>query len=277
MLGLSDLLCAEARAPMPMPATPLVALVTGASRGIGTAIAARLAVRGVRVAVHYHANRAAAEAVLAGLPGSGHALVQADLADASQTLALWDEVAARVGPVDVVVNNAGVYLDHPPLTTNFAIWQEAWRQTLATNLIGPANLSLLAAQSMSARPEPRAGDFGRGRIVNVSSRGAFRGEPDAPAYGASKGGLNALSQSLARAVAARAIYVYCVAPGWVETEMATAHLAGPDGPAILAQHPLGRVNRANEVAGAVVYCALDAPPAMTGGILDVNGASYLRA
>jgi NAD(P)-dependent dehydrogenase (short-subunit alcohol dehydrogenase family) len=118
--------------------------------------------------------------------------------------------------------------------------------------------------------------FGRGRIVNISSRGAFRGEPDAPAYGASKAGLNALSQSLAKAVALQEIYVYCIAPGWVETEMARAHLSGPDGVAILAQHPLGRVNGSDEIANASVYCALDAPGAMTGSIIDVNGASYLR-
>jgi NAD(P)-dependent dehydrogenase (short-subunit alcohol dehydrogenase family) len=129
---------------------------------------------------------------------------------------------------------------------------------------------------MAARADPVDQAFGRGRIVNISSRGAFRGEPDAPAYAASKAGLNALSQSLAKALAARAIYVYCVAPGWVETEMATAHLRGPGGAEILAQHPLGRVNRTDEVAQASVYCALDAPAAMTGSVIDVNGASYLR-
>jgi 3-oxoacyl-[acyl-carrier protein] reductase len=261
---------------MPSAPRPLVALVTGASRGIGAAIAVALAGRGVRIALHYHTNQAAAEAALAHLPGTGHRLFAADLADSAATFALWDEVAGRLGSADIVVNNAGVFLDHPPLTTHYAAWQGAWQRTLATNLVGPANLSLLASQSMAARAAPLAPEFGRGRIVNVSSRGAFRGEPEAPAYGASKAGLNALSQSLAKAVAARAVYVYCVAPGWVETEMATAHLAGPDGPAILAQHPLGRVNRPDEVAAAVAYCALDAPAAMTGGVIDVNGASYLR-
>jgi 3-oxoacyl-[acyl-carrier protein] reductase len=261
---------------MPSGSNRPVALVTGASRGIGTAIALALAARGARVALHYHTHRAAAEAVLARLPAAGHALVGADLADPAATFAMWDEVTARLGPTDIVVNNAGVYFDHPPLTTDYAAWQDAWQRTLATNLVGPANLSLLAAQSMAARAAPVDAQFGRGRIVNVSSRGAFRGEPDAPAYAASKAGLNALSQSLAKAVAVRAVYVYCIAPGWVETEMATAHLAGPDGAAIVAQHPLGRVNRVDEVANAVAYCALDAPAAMTGGVIDVNGASYLR-
>lgn len=254
----------------------LTALVTGGSRGIGRVIAMQLAERGVRVALHYRNNREAAEQTLADLPGSGHAMLAADLVDASATTRLWQQVIERMGAVDVLVNNAGLYLEHAPLTTTYESWQSTWQLTLAANLIGPANLSLLAVQSMAARINPIDEAFGRGRIVNISSRGAFRGEPLCPAYAASKAGLNALSQSLAKGLAPNAIYVYCVAPGWVETEMAASHLAGPEGPAILAQHPLGRVNSTAEIAQAAVYCALDAPAAMTGGIIDVNGASYLR-
>jgi 3-oxoacyl-[acyl-carrier protein] reductase len=249
--------------------------VTGASRGIGRVIATQLAQRGVRVALHYRNNRPAAEESLRGLAGSGHAIFDADLSDVREASLLWQRVVDTVGAVDVLINNAGLYLFHPPLITGYDDWLAAWQQTLATNLVAPANLSLLAARSMASR-SLRSEEFGRGRIVNVSSRGAFRGEPDAPAYGASKAGLNALSQCFAKALAPNGVYVYCVAPGWVETEMATSHLAGPEGPAILAQHPLGRVNRTDEVANATVYCALDAPPAMTGCVIDVNGASYLR-
>ena len=250
--------------------------MTGASRGIGRVIAAQLAQRGARVAIHYRNNRHAAEECLAGLDGSGHALFDADLSDPAATVLLWERVVERLGTVDVLVNNAGLYIEHSPLKVGYENWTAAWQMTLSTNLIAPASLSLLAAQSMASRVDPQNEAFGRGRIVNISSRGAFRGEPDAPAYGASKAGLNALSQSMAKALAPRAVYVYCVAPGWVETEMATSHLEGPDGPAILAQHPLGRVNRSDEVARAAVYCALDAPAAMTGCVIDVNGASYLR-
>ena len=251
------------------------ALVTGASRGIGRAIAVALAARGVRIAVHYHSNETAAEETRRQLAGHGHLPCSADLTDAAAAARLWSEVIAAFGRIDILVNNAGLFIDHPPLATAFDTWVAAWRITLATNLIGPANLSVLAAQTMAAQP-PGGDAFGRGRIVNISSRGAFRGEPDAPAYGASKAGLNALSQSLAKALAPRGVYVYCLAPGFVETDMAARALNGPDGAAILAQHPLGRVSQPEEVARSAVFCALDAPAAMTGSIIDINGASYLR-
>jgi 3-oxoacyl-[acyl-carrier protein] reductase len=258
------------------PDATKVALVTGASRGIGRVIALQLAQRGVRVALHYRNNREAAANSLASLPGTGHLSFDADLSDQRESALLWQRVNDALGAVDILINNAGLYVFHPPLKTSFGDWQSAWRLTLAANLVAPADLALLAAQSMAARQPNHASEFGRGRIVNISSRGAFRGEPDAPAYAASKAGLNALSQSLARALAPEAVYLYCVAPGWVDTEMATSHLEGAEGPAILSQHPLGRVSRADEVANTVVYCALDAPAAMTGCVIDVNGASYLR-
>jgi NAD(P)-dependent dehydrogenase (short-subunit alcohol dehydrogenase family) len=261
---------------MSPPVRPTI-LVTGASRGIGAGIARALAARGVRVAAHYHRNEAAMDAVLATLPGDGHLSFRADLADPDAVTALWHAAWAACDGIDALVNNAGIYVLHPPLASTESAWRAAWRDTIGTNLIGPATLSLLAAQSMATRAARLGPDHGRGRIVNISSRGAFRGEPDAPAYAASKAGLNALGQSLARALAPAQVYVFTLAPGWVETDMAAEHLAGPDGDGIRAQHPLGRVARVDELAGAVVYCALDAPAAMTGGIIDVNGASYLRS
>ena len=243
-------------------------LVTGASRGIGRAIAERFAQRGCRVAVHYRKNRAAAQAVVASLEGGGHLAVAADLAVPAEVARLWDEVTAAFGRIDVLVNNAGIFESHPALATSFEQWEQAWRRTLDTNLLGPAHLCHRAGNAMAAG--------GGGRVVNISSRGAFRGEPDASAYGASKAGLNSLSQSLAWALAGKGVYFFAIAPGWVETDMAAETLTGPDGPGILAQHPLGRVAAPAEIAAAAVFCALDAPAAMTGSIIDVNGASYLR-
>jgi 3-oxoacyl-[acyl-carrier protein] reductase len=253
---------------MPPPSSRPNVLVTGASRGIGRAIAQQLAERGCRVAVHFQKNRAAAEAALAALPGTGHALFSADLADATAVARLWDEVAAAFGRIDVVVNNAAIYEYHEPLATDYSGWCAAWQRTLAINLFGPVNLSHLAANAMAAA--------GGGRIVNISSRGAFRGEPRAPAYGAAKAGLNSFSQSLAKALAPHGVYVFCLAPGWVETDMAAEHLTGPRGAEIRADQPLGRVATTTEIARTVAFCALDAPAAMTGCIIDVNGASYLR-
>jgi 3-oxoacyl-[acyl-carrier protein] reductase len=246
---------------------PAVALVTGASRGIGRATARRLAARGVRIALHYHRNEAAAQEALAALPGTGHALFSADATEPAGCAQLVADVLARFGRLDVLVNNAAIYEAHDPRSVPFADWEKTWQRTLDACLTSPAHLSFLAARQMREQ--------GGGRIVNISSRGAFRGEPTAPAYAAAKAGLNIFGQSLAHALAPEKIYVFTLAPGWVDTDMAES-LRGPGGPAILAQHPLGRVATAGEVADAAVWMALDAPATMTGCILDINGASYLR-
>ncbi len=244
-------------------------LVTGASRGIGRAIALAFAARGAAVAVNYRGNDDAAAETLELLPGSGHCAVKADISGADGARRAVAAAVEALGGLDIVVNNAGIFEHHPPATTTFDAWQDAWERTLATNLAGPAHVCWCAARVMIER--------GGGRIVNVSSRGAFRGEPDAPAYGASKAGLNALSQSLAVALAPHGIAVGVVAPGFVETDMAAALLDGEAGDAIRAQSPLGRVVRPEEVASAVLYLASAEAAFATGAIIDVNGASYLRS
>jgi 3-oxoacyl-[acyl-carrier protein] reductase len=217
------------------------------------------------VTLHYQSDRDAAEEARSALPGDGHSLVQADLGDATAIERLWREVAANKR-ITAVVNNAGIFPNHPPLTTDYADWTAAWQRTLSINLLGPAHLSYWAARTMVEQ--------GGGRIVNISSRGAFRGEPNAPAYGASKAGLNAMSQSLAKALAPKSVYVFVVAPGWVSTDRVAQAIQDR---AVIADQPLGRVATPDEVAAVVTFCALDAPASLTGGILDVNGASYLRS
>src|SRR5690606_30469130 len=174
-------------------ATDRAVLVTGASRGIGQAVATAFAANGDRVAIHHRSSPGLAEDLRDRLPGKGHTVVCADLTDAAAVRTMVDTAADRLGGLDVLVNNAGVFLAHPILETSYERWQELWRQTLETNLVGAANVTWCAVRHM------RRG----GRIVNVSSRGAFRGEPECPAYGASKAGLNALGQSLAVALAPR--------------------------------------------------------------------------
>jgi NAD(P)-dependent dehydrogenase (short-subunit alcohol dehydrogenase family) len=242
--------------------------VTGSSRGIGREIARLFAERGANVAVHYHTNRAAAEEALASLPGEGHCLVGGDVAAPSAVATMVDEVVERLGRIDVLVNNAAIYEDHPLAEVTYEEWRASWRRVIDTNVIGAANVSYCAAQHMIRQ--------GGGRIVNVSSRGAFRGEPTGPAYGASKAALNALSQSLAKYLAPYNISVGVVAPGFVETDMAREALTGDSGEEIRRQSPFNRVARPEEVAYAVLFLASEGAGFMSGAIIDVNGASYLR-
>ena len=252
-----------------MSAGGKVVLVTGSSRGIGRAAARLFAGAGHRVAVHYRRDADAAAETLERLEGEGHRAFAADVSDPAAVAALVDEVTGQMGALDVVVNNAGVGEHHIVGEVDYGEWQAAWRRILATNLLGPANLSYCAARYMM--------EHGGGRIVNVSSRGAFRGEPKQPAYGASKAGLNALGQSLAQALAPMGIYVFTVAPGFVETDLAAARLAGPDGDDIRGQSPLNRVAQPEEVARTVLFLGTEAPVFLTGCIVDCNGASYLRS
>jgi 3-oxoacyl-[acyl-carrier protein] reductase len=241
-------------------------LVTGASRGIGAATAHAFAAAGDRVAVHFSSSPDAAEQVLKELPGSGHVLVQADLADPSAIQTMVDEAAKALGRIDVLVNNAGVYHPHRIRETTYAEWQRAWTDTLAVNLVGPANVTWCAVRHM-----------GRGgRIVNVSSRGAFRGEPNQPAYGASKAAVVSLTQSLARALGPEGIAVTAIAPGWTVTDMAAVNLSGDGHDRRRMESPLERVADPSEVAAAIVYLASPEAEFATGTVLDFNGGSYLR-
>ncbi|RJK94775.1 SDR family NAD(P)-dependent oxidoreductase [Vallicoccus soli] len=259
-------------------------LVTGASRGIGAAVARRLAAHGDRVAVHHRASRERAEEVLASLDGDGHVVVGGDIGDPAAVPSMVATAADALGRIDVLVNNAALYtepapgghrrLGHPLDATPYEEWVAAWRRTVDVNLLGTANVTWCVARHMlDVDPEPGAP---RGRIVNVGSRGAFRGEPDVPAYGAAKAGVHALGQSLALALGEHGIAVSSVAPGFVATDMAAEHLEGPGGDALRAQSPFGRVAAPEEVAAAVAYLASAEAEWASGAVLDLNGASHLR-
>jgi len=251
-----------------------VALVTGASRGIGAGIALELATAGFNLALHYNSNDAALQDVtrqLASIEGCQFSAHKANMGSPSDCEALVAAVLKAWNRVDVLVNNAGVCLTHdlqsPSL--DFESFQQAVRETMDINFLGPANLSFLCARAFESQP-------GGGRIVNITSRAAKRGELTAPAYAASKAALNAFGSSMAQHLASRNVLVFTVAPGWVETDMARAVLEGPNSASILAQHPLGRVAQVQEVSKLVAWLATDAPVAMTSSVIDINGASYLH-
>lgn len=243
-------------------------LVTGGSRGIGRAVSHAFARAGAKVAIVYRENREAAEATLSLLPGSGHLAIAADVADAAAVESGVNEALDGLGGIDILVNNAGIGIYHRIAEVSYRDWQEAWRKTLDANLLGPANLCFCVARHMIPN--------GGGRIVNITSRGAFRGEPLKPAYGASKAALNSLSQSLAVALAPHDIFVGAVAPGFVNTELTADRLNSPEGEEIRAQSPFRRVAEPEEVAHAVLFLASEGAEFSTGTIIDVNGASYLR-
>ena len=244
-------------------------LVTGGSRGIGRAIALGFAERGARVALHYHRNREAAAETLSLLEGAGHIMTQADIGDAAEVSDMVATVVERLGRIDILVNNAGIYEELPLTDASYIEWGAHFARALNVNLVGAANAAYCAARAMMKT--------GGGRIVNISSRGAFRGEPSAPAYGASKAGLNSLGGSLAKLLAPHNIFVGTVAPGFVETDMVAERLARPDGDEIRQQSPLGRIAKPEEVAYAAMFLASEGAEFSTGAIVDVNGASYLRS
>jgi NAD(P)-dependent dehydrogenase (short-subunit alcohol dehydrogenase family) len=244
----------------PSGTNPPTILVTGSTRGIGAALADALAARGARVVRH---GRSAA-------PG----VIGADLDAPTAAEALWDAaLAAASGTIDVLVNNAGLFAANPLDVSDIA-WLDNWEETLRINLTAAAQLSRLAVRHWLERG--RAGQIG-GRIVHIASRAAYRG--DSPAhwhYAAAKGGMIAMHKTIARAYAAQGILSFAVTPGFTDTDMAGEYLASRGGAGLLADIPLGRVASPNEIAAIAVFCALDAPPSMTGAVIDANGASFVR-
>jgi 3-oxoacyl-[acyl-carrier protein] reductase len=232
-------------------------LVTGSSRGIGRAIAAALRARGARVIGHSSLHEDADT-------------IAADLSHPPAPQALWEQALERAGgTIDGLVNNAGVFATNPLDASDIA-WLDAWEDTLRINLTAAAQLSRFAVRHWLETGTA-------GRLVHIASRAGHRGDsPDHWHYAASKGGMLAMHKTIARAYASRGILSFAIAPGFTDTAMADDYLDSRGGDGLLADIPLGRVATPDEVATMAAFCALDAPPSMTGAVLDVNGASYVR-
>ena len=265
---------------------PRAVLVTGASRGIGRAIATAFARQGDRVAVHVRSavdeggvlrrdeGASKGEAMRDSLPGEGHALVVGDLGDADQAAGLPAAAEEALGaPVTVLVNNAGIAttpaLAHPPATTDPHAWQRSWEDYLRINTLGTAMVTHAMTRRLIELGLP-------GRVITIGTRGVHRGEPEYPAYAASKAALHSMDTSLAIALAPHGIAVATVAPGFIDTERVADRLDSPAGEAIRADSPFGRVGRPEEVASAVLWLASPDAQWASGATLDLNGASHLR-
>jgi 3-oxoacyl-[acyl-carrier protein] reductase len=250
-----------------------VALLSGAATGIGRACALSLAAAGFTIAANFRSKSQEADDLIRELAerftaNGPHQSFQADVSDPAQAESLIARVMETYGRVDVLVNAAGMFSNQDIFSPDFAAWTSSWQDSLRVNLHAPVNLAYLAAQQMIRQ--------GSGTIINITSRGAYRGEPTAPAYGAAKAGLNSASQSLAVALAPHGISVFAIAPGWVETPMASPRINGANAADIRAGIPLGRVGRPDEIANLVTFLAGDNTQYLTGAVFDANGASYLR-
>ena len=247
--------------------TGRIVLVTGASRGIGRSLAEGLAGAGATVAAHFNRNRAAAEALVETL-GHGARAFPADLADPAACNRLFHEVVEACGRLDVLVNNAGIALRMPADMSTDEFCRD-WGLTMAVNLRAVEQLSRLAIDHFQQRDG--------GRIINIASRAAFRGDtPEYMSYAASKGGVVALTRSIARAFGKAGICAFVVAPGFVRTEMAQEVIDEHGEDRVTGDLALDRLTEPSDLAPLVVLLAGGLADHATGATFDVNAGSYVH-
>jgi len=246
--------------------TGKVGVITGGSRGIGAETARRMAAAGAKVVVNYHSSDTAANELVREI-GDRAIAIRADIADAEALKGMIDEVVSRLGTTDVLVNNAAVFEYIPFDGDDYAAWQKGWRHTFDLNVFAAANAAWLAMRVMRRN--------GGGKIINVASRAAWRGETEFADYGASKAALVNLTRSIARACAKDNIVASCVAPGFIETEMAKPELERHR-EEILSQIPLRRVGSVDDVAGVILFLASPMADYLNGVTIDINGGSWFQ-
>lgn len=246
--------------------TGKVVLITGASRGIGAETAIRFGAAGAKVAINYSRSESEANAVAAAI-GERAMTVRADVADPAQVPAMIASVVERFGRLDILVNNAAIYDLNLFDGDDYVAWDRGWRRTFDLNVFGAANVAFLAMREMRKT--------GGGKIINVSSRAAFRGETEFADYGASKAALVNLTRSMARACAKDNIVTSCVAPGFIATEMAREQLE-TNYDDIVSQIPLGRVGTVDDVASVILFLASPLADYLNGVTIDINGGSWFQ-
>ncbi len=245
-----------------------VILITGGSSGIGAVTVKVLAKAGAEIILHYANNLEKAQAVVDSIESNRIHLLQADLSVENAAVKMWQDALCFTGHIDILINNAGI-MPSAKIADELDIWTAAWKNTLQVNLIAVADLCREAIPHFKSR--------NGGIIINIASRAAFRGDtPEYMHYAASKGGVVALTRSIARGFGKDGILAYAVAPGFVRTEMAEKFIQDYGEDFVTKDIPLGKIAPPEDVANVIAFLSSGLAPHATGTTIDINGASYVR-
>jgi 3-oxoacyl-[acyl-carrier protein] reductase len=266
---------------IPLSLSGKVALISGGSRGIGAAAVRMFLAAGAKVVFNYRSARTQAEALAKQCGAECHA-VACDLNGPEAARSLVTETVKRFGRLDILVANHGVWPEQDVAIDQMS--DEQWRSTMSINLDGVFGLAKHAVAQMKAQMKsqmkeqaaPAKTNGANGHIVLISSTSGQRGEAYHVDYSATKGAIISMTKSLASELASSGIYVNCVAPGWVDTDMSAGALADPEvGPKVLRTIPLGRVGKPEEIAAPVLFLCTEYAGFITGEIFNVNGGAVL--